>query len=70
MNIIQVYAPTTGHSDQESDEFYDLLLLQLNIQKIPKKEKLIIMGDFNAKIGSDLKTWAPCLRQVWTWSDE
>ena len=25
MNIIKVYAPTTEHSDQKSDELYDLL---------------------------------------------
>ncbi|XP_072022999.1 craniofacial development protein 2-like [Amphiura filiformis] len=59
LNIINVYAPTTTHSDEESDEFYDGL--QHLLQKVNKKEKLILMGDFNAKIGSDSKTWTPAM---------
>ncbi|XP_072048594.1 craniofacial development protein 2-like [Amphiura filiformis] len=51
LNIINVYAPTTTHSDAESDEFYDGL--QHHLQKVNKKEKLILMGNFNAKIGLD-----------------
>ena len=59
VNLIQAYAPTTSHSESVSDEFYDDL--QLLIQKIPKKETLIILGDFNAKLGTDHDTWAPTL---------
>ena len=58
-NIIQVYAPTTAHSDEESDKFYDAL--QLHLQKIHKKENVILMGDFNAKVGSEHNIWAPAL---------
>ncbi|XP_072033444.1 craniofacial development protein 2-like [Amphiura filiformis] len=59
LNIINVYAPTTTHSDAESDEFYDGL--QHHLQKVNKREKLILMGNFNAKIGSDSKDWTPAM---------
>ena len=59
VHIIQAYAPTTTHSETVSDEFYDAL--QLHIQKVPKKESLIVLGDFNAKIGTDHSLWAPTL---------
>ncbi|XP_030840865.1 craniofacial development protein 2-like [Strongylocentrotus purpuratus] len=59
MNIIQVYAPTSAHSEQESDLFYDAL--QLHIQKVPRKENIIVMGDLNAKVGADHGVWAPTL---------
>lgn len=49
LNIIQVYAPTTDHSDEEVAEFYTQITGIL--QQLPKKELTIIMGDFNAKIG-------------------
>ena len=42
LNIIQVYAPTSAYSESEIDAFYDIL--QLHIEKIPKKESVIVMG--------------------------
>lgn len=57
LNVIQVYAPTSTHSETESDEFYDTL--QFHIQKVNKKEKLIVMGDLNAKIGKEHRLWTP-----------
>ena len=59
VNIIQVYAPTSTHSEEVSDDFYDAL--QLQIQKVHKKESLIMMGDLNAKIGTDHNAWTPTL---------
>lgn len=49
VNIIQVYAPTSEHEEEDINNFYN----ELNtlIKKIPKRELLIIMGDFNAKVG-------------------
>ena len=47
------------HSEEDSDAFYDTL--QLHIQKIPKKESLIAMGDLNAKIGTDHAAWTPTI---------
>jgi len=49
LNIVQVYAPTSTSTDEGIDNFYNDL--QSVIDKIPKREICIIMGDFNAKVG-------------------
>ena len=51
ISIIQGYAPTNDAEPEEKAEFYDTLLS--TIDKIPNKDLVIIMGDFNAKIGSE-----------------
>ena len=50
--IVQVYAPTTSHSDEETDNFYN------TIDKILEKQThyTIVMGDFNAKVGGQTNT--------------
>ena len=47
---IQVYAPTTNDKEAEIEWFYEDLqdLLELT----PKKDVLFIIGDWNAKVGS------------------
>ena len=47
---IQVYAPTSNAEEAEDEQFYEDLhdLLELT----PKKDVLLIIGDWNAKIGS------------------
>ena len=51
ISIIQVYAPTTDHTDEEIEIFYNDL--QNSISKISKKDILVIQDDWNAKIGKD-----------------
>lgn len=51
ITIMQVYAPTTDYDDQDIEEFYEQL--EKAIKSTPKKDILIIQGDFNAKIGPD-----------------
>ncbi|GFR61508.1 endonuclease-reverse transcriptase [Elysia marginata] len=51
MNIVQIYAPTNEAQDKEKDAFYDLL--QEVMDKLPKKDINILMGDANAKIGRE-----------------
>jgi len=51
MNIIQVYLPTTAAEEEEVKDVYTKI--QKEIDEIPKRERLVIMGDFNAKIGSN-----------------
>ena len=50
INIIQVYAPTSNAEEAEVERFYEDLqdLLELT----PKKYLLFIIGDWNAKVGS------------------
>ena len=48
--VIQVYAPTSNTEETEVERFYEDLqdLLELT----PKKDVLFIIGDWNAKVGS------------------
>ena len=50
ITVIQVYAPTSNTEEAEFDRFYEDLqdLLELT----PKKDVLFIIGDCNAKVGS------------------
>ena len=49
ITIIQVYAPTTDAEEANADQFYeDLQHLELT----PKTDVLFIIGDWNAKVGS------------------
>ena len=50
ITVIQVYAPTSNNEDTEVEQFYEDLqdLLELT----PKKDVLFIIGDWNAKVGS------------------
>ena len=47
--IIQIYAPTSVASEDDIEDFY--CRLQDLIDTVPRGDGLIIMGDWNAKIG-------------------
>jgi exonuclease III len=49
ITCVQVYAPTTSVETVDIEEFYRNLQSVLN--EIPKKDVLILMGDWNSKIG-------------------
>ena len=50
ITVIQIYAPTRNAEEAEDEQFYEYLqdLLELT----PKKDVLFIIGDWNAKVGS------------------
>ena len=50
ITVIQVYAPTSNAEEAEGEQFYEDLqdLLELT----PKRDVLFIIGDWNAKVGS------------------
>ena len=53
VNIIQVYAPTQDHADEEVEVFYEKI--ENVIQRIKSGEVTCIMDDFNAKVGTRLE---------------
>ena len=65
ITVIQVYASTSNTEETEVERFYEDLqdLLELT----PKKDVLFILGDWNAKVGSQ-DTWRN--RQIWPWNAE
>ena len=48
--VIQVYAPTSNAEKSEVEWFYEDL--QELLEQIPKEDVLFIIGDWNAKVGS------------------
>ena len=50
ITVIQVYAPTSNAEEAEVEQFYDDLLDLLELT--PKTDVLSIIGDWNAKVGS------------------
>ena len=66
ITVIQVYALATNAEEAEVEQFYEDLqdLLELT----PKKDVLFIIGDWNAKVGSQETPGVN--RQIWPWSTE
>ena len=48
--VIQVYAPTSNAEEAEVEQFYEDL--QDHLELTLKKDVLFIIGDWNAKVGS------------------
>ena len=61
INLIQVYAPTSSHSDEEIEEFYRMSFILKEfyqcieeVWRYAKNDDVnILMGDFNAKVGRE-----------------
>ena len=47
ITVIQVYAPTSNAEEAKVEQFYEDLL-----ELTPKKDILFIIGDWNARVGS------------------
>ena len=52
---ISVYAPTLDAEEDTKEQFYSELDLALTT--VPKEDKLILLGDFNASVGHDCRLW-------------
>ena len=53
--IVSAYAPTMTNPDEVKDKFYDDLDSVISIT--PRTDKPILLGDFNARVGTDNQTW-------------
>ena len=56
VSVIAVYAPTNeAGNEEETKKFYRAL--QDCVRKTPKRDMLLVMGDFNARVGNDTNAW-------------
>ena len=53
--IIQVYAPTNEAEEEEKEDFYHQLQSAYNNRKA--RDLTMVIGDLNAKVGSDNRNW-------------
>ncbi|RUS81369.1 hypothetical protein EGW08_010867 [Elysia chlorotica] len=51
VTVIQCYAPTNTADIEDKEDFYEQI--QAAIDKTPKRDMKILMGDLNAKVGAD-----------------
>ena len=49
--IVQCYAPTQDHSDEEIGEYYNEI--QECLKLVKSTDVLVVMGDWNAKVGKE-----------------
>jgi exonuclease III len=57
--IISAYAPTMTNPDDIKEKFFEDLYT--TVTSIPKTEKILLLGDFNARVGTDYTTWGPII---------
>ena len=55
LTFVQVYAPSNNSRSEVKEHFYSEL--QKVIEKVGRKETLLVMGDLNARVGRDCETW-------------
>lgn len=51
LSVVQCYAPTENSDDGIKDSFYDML--NRTLDDIPAKDLILLLGDFNSKVGDD-----------------
>ena len=67
--VIQAYALTSNTEEAEVERFCENL--QARLELIPRKDVLFIIGDWNAKAGSqETCQFAWSNRQIWPWIRE
>ena len=59
LNLLCVYAPTLTAPVDIKDSLYNQL--ESTIKGYKKQEPLIILDDFNLRVGSDIEAWPNCL---------
>ena len=55
LTLVSVYAPTLTSNDEAKATFYSQL--DHTIQAVPACDKLVVLGDFNARVGKDHHLW-------------
>ena len=55
ISVVVAYAPTEGSCDSDKDEFYQQL--EDTLSSLPRYDIKLLLGDFNARIGTDYSSW-------------
>ena len=53
--IVSAYSPTLDSSDDAKDRLYHTLYS--NLRRISQHDKIILLGDFNARLGRNHNIW-------------
>ena len=67
LTVIQCYSPTNTADEADKHNFYEQL--QSEVAKTPKHDVLMVIGDLNAKVGSD-NTGREEYGYTWHWGHE
>ena len=59
VTLVSVYAPTLSATLDAKDEFYENLAS--TIRNITSTEQLVLLDNFNARVGADNNSWPSCL---------
>ena len=59
--IISAYAPTLDSDDSLKEDFYSSL--DEIVRDVDERDKLILAGDFNARVGKESDIWNPVIGQ-------
>lgn len=56
MTLVSDYAPTMNATEDEKMYFYEMLKSVL--LKVSQADKIVILGDFNARVSRDCQYWS------------
>lgn len=59
VNLINAYAPTLMARHEVKDIFYEEL--HTLVSSFPNREQMYVLGDFNARTGTDYDSWPGCI---------
>ena len=68
LNIINVYAPQAGRTENEKEQFY--AILQQTYNRLKGSGPTVILGDLNARVGKAQEEWEKNLIGKHTFSPE
>ena len=60
MTAVQAYVPTEDKTDKEKENIYENL--RTVVENVRQHDMLLIMGDFNAKMGQEDGIWRDVMR--------
>ena len=55
MTVLSAYAPTLTSDESSKDRFYDNL--RSTLRAISPRDKIALLGDFNARVGTNHHIW-------------